>query len=62
MPKEGHISVTISRYVWDEAERCFENHKVELRKKGIKSTSALCRFCIEHAEMIIKASNLLMKA
>jgi hypothetical protein len=62
MPKEGFKSVTIKAYVLDRAERYFEDHKAEFRKKGIKSSSALCSFCIEHVEMLVKASDLLRKA
>jgi len=41
MPKEGHSTVTIETYRWDEVKEYYEAHKKELRKRGIKSPSAL---------------------
>jgi hypothetical protein len=48
MPKEGHMSVTLKIYVWDQMDSYFNKHKKELRAKGIKSTSGLISYCLEH--------------
>ena len=47
MPQEGQESVTIPTYVWQMAEEHFKKHEKELRKKGVKSTTALISYWIE---------------
>jgi hypothetical protein len=47
MPQEGQKTVTLSSYIWEKAQKYFEAHKKELRKKGIKSTSKLIGYWIE---------------
>jgi hypothetical protein len=44
MPKEGHKSVTLPAYRLEQVEKYFDDHKAELRKKGVKSASALVSF------------------
>jgi hypothetical protein len=46
MPKEGHTTVTVETYRWDEVKEYFEAHKKQLRKKGIKSASALFSYWV----------------
>jgi hypothetical protein len=47
MPQEGQTSVTLSTYIWERADKYFEKHKKELKKKGIHSTSKLIHYWIE---------------
>jgi hypothetical protein len=54
LPKEGFVSVTMPQYRWEQVDKYFEDHKAELRKRGIKSTSALISFWL--SEDLIEAS------
>lgn len=54
MPKQGHISVTIKVYLWEQMNAYFKAHKTELRNKGIKSTTALVTYCLEHYSSLIE--------
>jgi len=47
MPREGQVSVTIAKYVWEKAQQYYSEHKKELRKRGINSTSKLVSVWIE---------------
>lgn len=47
MPREGQATITVAEYIWEKAERYFNEHKKALRKKGIKSTSKLVAVWIE---------------
>ncbi len=44
MPKEGHKSVTIPAFRWEQMQKYYKEHKAELRNRGIKSASALVNF------------------
>jgi hypothetical protein len=48
MPKQGHLSVTIKVYLWDQFEAYYNAHKKELRDKGVKSPTGLITYCLEH--------------
>jgi hypothetical protein len=47
LPKEGQASVTIPIYKWERVQKHFKEHKAELRKRGIKSPSALLIYWVE---------------
>ena len=47
MPGEGQKTVTIPKFVWEKAVKYFEDHKQELREKGIKSATRLVTLWIE---------------
>jgi len=51
MPQTGQKSVTIPDFVWDYAHDYFEEHKKELRKKGIKSVTKLICVWIQEAAL-----------
>lgn len=44
MPREGHKSVTLPAYRVEQVQKYFDEHKAELRKRGVKSASALVSF------------------
>jgi hypothetical protein len=44
VPKEGHKSVTLPVYRVEQVKKYFDEHKAELKKRGIKSASALINF------------------
>lgn len=54
MPKEGHRSVTLKTYKLERIEKYFNDHEADLRKKGIKSATALIDFWLD--EKLIEAS------
>ena len=47
MPQEGQDTVTIATYAWEKAKRYYEQHRKELKKKGIHSPSKLVQIWIE---------------
>jgi len=51
MPQRGQTSVSIPTFVWDYAAAYFEEHKKELRKKGIKSVTKLICVWIQEAAL-----------
>lgn len=47
MPKQGHKSVTIAIFRLERIEEYFDQHRKELRDKGIKSASSLISMWID---------------
>lgn len=41
MTRKGQQTVTIPKWVWDLAEKYYEEHEEELQRYGIRSTTGL---------------------
>jgi len=54
MPQPGQRSISIPEYTWERAKRYFEEHKAELRKRGIKSVSKLISVWVDEAALEAK--------
>jgi hypothetical protein len=44
LPKEGHVSVSLPVFRFEQVQKYFNENKAALRKRGIKSPSALISF------------------